>query len=86
MSRAAPTFAIAYMSAYVTGKAALIRWTETLAAETRQHGVSVFSIQPGTAQTTMARQVLILAVPLDFQAAERFSRKDKMSLPIRPLS
>jgi len=39
------------MSAYVTGKAALIRLTEVLADELRQHGVSVFAIQPGTVRT-----------------------------------
>jgi len=42
---------IPYMSAYVTGKAALIRLTEVLADELRQHGVSVFAIQPGTVRT-----------------------------------
>jgi NAD(P)-dependent dehydrogenase (short-subunit alcohol dehydrogenase family) len=35
------------MSAYVTSKAALIKLTETLAAETVKHGVSVFSVDPG---------------------------------------
>ncbi len=35
------------MSAYVASKAALIKLTETLAAETRPHGVSVFSVDPG---------------------------------------
>jgi NAD(P)-dependent dehydrogenase (short-subunit alcohol dehydrogenase family) len=35
------------VSAYVTSKAALIKLTETLAAETVKHGVSVFSVDPG---------------------------------------
>ena len=35
------------VSAYVTSKAALIKLTETLAAETDRHGVSVFSVDPG---------------------------------------
>jgi NAD(P)-dependent dehydrogenase (short-subunit alcohol dehydrogenase family) len=35
------------VSAYVTSKAALIKLTETLAAETVRHGVSVFSVDPG---------------------------------------
>ena len=35
------------VSAYATSKAALIKLTETLAAETARHGVSVFSVDPG---------------------------------------
>ncbi len=46
------------MSAYVTGKAALIRLTEVLADELRQHGVSVFAIQPGTVRTAMAEELI----------------------------
>jgi NAD(P)-dependent dehydrogenase (short-subunit alcohol dehydrogenase family) len=54
----AGTFSIPYMSAYVTGKTALIRFTEVLADETRQHGVSVFAIQPGTVMTEMAKDAV----------------------------
>ena len=35
------------MSAYAASKAALVNLTETLAKETRPHGVSVFSVDPG---------------------------------------
>jgi NAD(P)-dependent dehydrogenase (short-subunit alcohol dehydrogenase family) len=42
----------------VTAKAALIRFTEVLADELRQHGVSVFAIQPGTVRTTMAEELM----------------------------
>lgn len=35
------------VSGYVASKAALIKLTETLAAETRRHGVTVFSVHPG---------------------------------------
>lgn len=54
----AGTRSIPYMSAYVTSKSALIRFTEVLADELNPHGVSVFSIQPGTVRTAMAEQLL----------------------------
>lgn len=54
----AGTIGIPYMSAYVTSKAALIRYTEVLADELRPHGVSVFSIQPGTVRTAMAEDLI----------------------------
>ena len=36
-----------FMSAYGGSKAALISFTDDLAAETREHGISVFAIRPG---------------------------------------
>jgi NAD(P)-dependent dehydrogenase (short-subunit alcohol dehydrogenase family) len=54
----AGTLSIAYMNAYVTAKTALIRFTEVLAAELRQHSVYAFSIQPGTVKTAMAEQLM----------------------------
>jgi NAD(P)-dependent dehydrogenase (short-subunit alcohol dehydrogenase family) len=50
--------AIPYMSAYVTSKAAVIRFTETIALEAKKSGVSLFSIQPGTVRTAMAQELL----------------------------
>ena len=54
----AGTVAIPYMSAYVTAKAALIRFTEVLARELRPHGIPVFAIQPGTVRTAMAESLI----------------------------
>jgi len=54
----AGTIGIPYMSAYVSSKAALIRFSETLAGELAGTGVTVFSIQPGTVRTSMAEDVL----------------------------
>jgi len=59
VASAAGTCSVPYMSAYVTSKAALIRLTEVLADEVREHGVSLFSIQPGTVRTAMAEELLL---------------------------
>ena len=40
-------------SAYSTGKAALLRFTENLAAETKSHGLQVFAIEPGLVRTAL---------------------------------
>jgi len=45
--------AIPHYSAYSTSKAALIRFSETLAAETKPYGVRVFAINPGLVRTAM---------------------------------
>jgi NAD(P)-dependent dehydrogenase (short-subunit alcohol dehydrogenase family) len=58
VASAAGTVSIAYMSAYVTAKTAVIRLTEVMAAELRQHGVMVFAIQPGTVKTAMAEELM----------------------------
>ena len=47
-----------YLSAYCVGKAAQIRLTELLAAETRERGVSVFAIDPGFVITALAEQTM----------------------------
>ena len=49
---------LAYLSAYIASKSALVRLSECLAAETRAHGIAVFSISPGTVRTSMAEQGL----------------------------
>lgn len=54
----AGTRAIANLSAYVTAKAALIRFTEVQAEELRPYGVAAFSIEPGTIRTGMVQELL----------------------------
>jgi NAD(P)-dependent dehydrogenase (short-subunit alcohol dehydrogenase family) len=46
------------MSAYAVGKAAEIRLTEHVAAETRGRGIGVFAIEPGTVITSMGASTL----------------------------
>ena len=50
-------------SAYATSKAALVRLADSVAAEARSYGVSVFTISPGLVRTAMTEQL--------FQAAAR---------------
>ncbi len=54
----AGAMAIPYLSAYVTGKTALIRVTECLAREAQPYGVALFAIEPGTVRTAMSEQAL----------------------------
>jgi len=49
---------IAYWTAYTMTKAALLRLSETMALETAEHGVSVFSVDPGTVRTAMSSYTL----------------------------
>lgn len=45
---------LTYLSAYVAGKTALVRWTECIAAELAPYGVQVFAMEPGTVATAMS--------------------------------
>lgn len=49
---------IAYFSSYATSKTALIRFTETTAAELAPHGVKMFALAPGTVRTAMSEYSL----------------------------
>ena len=49
---------VAYFSGYATSKAALVRFTETIAAEVKPYGVSMFAVGPGTVRTSMAEHSL----------------------------
>jgi NAD(P)-dependent dehydrogenase (short-subunit alcohol dehydrogenase family) len=54
----AGTIAVPYMSAYSASKTAVIRFTEVLAAEVREHGIPVFAIDPGTVGTAMTKELI----------------------------
>jgi NAD(P)-dependent dehydrogenase (short-subunit alcohol dehydrogenase family) len=58
VSTSAAAVAVAHMGAYVIAKTALLRFTENLAAELINSGVSVFAISPGTVRTAMSEYVL----------------------------
>ena len=45
------------VAAYATAKCAAIRFSENLAAETRKHGVSVFSMNPQVVRTALTEDV-----------------------------
>jgi NAD(P)-dependent dehydrogenase (short-subunit alcohol dehydrogenase family) len=47
-------FPAPYLSPYLASKTALLRATECLAAEAKPHGVSLFSMAPGTVRTEMS--------------------------------
>jgi len=47
-----------FMSAYASSKAALVRFTDILAAEAREHGVGVFAVRPGLVQTRMQAELM----------------------------
>jgi NAD(P)-dependent dehydrogenase (short-subunit alcohol dehydrogenase family) len=49
---------VAYFSSYATSKAALVRFTETIAGEVKPYGVSTFAVGPGTVRTSMAERSL----------------------------
>ena len=47
-----------YLSAYGCAKAAVVRFTDSVAAETRTHNVPVFAVRPGWVRTAMSQEVL----------------------------
>jgi NAD(P)-dependent dehydrogenase (short-subunit alcohol dehydrogenase family) len=58
VASAAGEVAVPYMSAYNTSKTAVIRFTETLAVELREHGIQVFAISPGPVRTAMTEELI----------------------------
>jgi NAD(P)-dependent dehydrogenase (short-subunit alcohol dehydrogenase family) len=47
----------AWTSGYAAAKAALVSFTESLAAETAEHGLAVFAVAPGFVETEMTRRL-----------------------------
>jgi NAD(P)-dependent dehydrogenase (short-subunit alcohol dehydrogenase family)/uncharacterized protein YndB with AHSA1/START domain len=50
----AGTASFTYFSAYVASKTAVVRWTESIAAELAPYGVQAFAMEPGTVATAMS--------------------------------
>lgn len=63
VSSGAATRPYPYGSGYTAGKAALLSFTETLAAETKEHGLAVFAITPGFVWTEMTERLRDAAGP-----------------------
>ena len=55
---ASSSLPLPYLSAYVTSKTAVLRFTETVAAEVRGHGIQLFAVGPGTTRTKMSEHSL----------------------------
>lgn len=58
MASAAGTMVWSNLSAYIVGKTALIRFTEQLALEVEDDGVSVFAVNPGAVRTELTGTML----------------------------
>ena len=80
--------AVPMLSAYSVSKAALCRLSENLAAETRGHRVSVFTIIPGLVRTAMSESALSCGEPSierfkgAFAQQENFSAEPAASLVV----
>jgi len=67
-----------YLSAYAAAKAALLSFTEALAAEARPFGVAVFVVTPGHVRTAMVRHML------ESEAGRRWLPEVASSTPLEP--
>lgn len=53
------TFPRPYFSAYASAKAAIVRFTETIAKEVEQFGIDVNAVAPGSVYTTMLKEIIV---------------------------
>jgi len=80
VSSSAGLAAIPMLSAYAVSKTALYRLTENLAAETRGHGVTVFTINPGLVRTAMSESALSCGEPsIERWFADAFANREDLS-------
>jgi NAD(P)-dependent dehydrogenase (short-subunit alcohol dehydrogenase family) len=50
-----------YGSGYASSKAAIVRFSETLAAEAREHGITVYAMDPGLVRTGLTERLMASA-------------------------
>jgi NAD(P)-dependent dehydrogenase (short-subunit alcohol dehydrogenase family) len=80
VSSSAGLAAIPMLSAYAVSKTALYRLSENLAAETRGHGVMVFTLNPGLVRTAMSESALSCGEPsIEGWFADAFANQEDLS-------
>ena len=71
------------MSAYTSSKAALIRFTSSLAVETKPHGLVAFAIHPGTVDTQIQKEYLAQVPSLELQRRQASNSASRFIPPER---